>query len=101
MPFELTPDVEVGQDKEGRVRQLSHTEQPFTSPAAAAPESAGPHALEEFSLKRLADEYLQETAGIFGFEAGFLENLDARAGTEPIGQEEELRYKEERVIGGS
>ena len=74
MPLEITPDVKVSRDKNGIVRQLSHT-QAYKAPIPEA-------ALENLNAtlvtpRKLAENYLRETAPIFGFTNSEVANFAA------------------------
>jgi hypothetical protein len=60
MPFPITAAVHVHRDKQGRIRQLEHGEQPFI---LSTIESGAAEAAEAGSLKSISDAYLRTVIG--------------------------------------
>src|SRR5262245_37974243 len=97
MPIELTPDVKVRRDAGGKVRQLSHAQQPYR-PAAVdllAMEAAAP-----LTPRALAEQYLRDAAPVFEFAPAETANFAAAAESSPSEAGVELRFKEEKSVGG-
>lgn len=93
MGFELTPDIEVRRDAEGRIRQLRHVYRPYAE--------KGPSAFSEFAVtpRRLAEAYLRDTAELFGLSAESTSNFSASVAAAPTHAPVELRFQEEKSTG--
>lgn len=98
MPFELTPNVEVRRDRDGRVRQLSHPSAPYT-PEATDLAAAGQS--EVLTPRALAEQYIRDVSGILGLAASATGNFAASAAASPSGAPEDLRFKEEKTTAGT
>lgn len=90
MVFQITPDVEIGRDEHGVVRQLRHPRHPFSAMRfATAP-----------TPRELADQYLEEVAEIMGLHTSTLANLAGAPEAAPAPSDSELRFKEEKSLPG-
>ncbi|HKA84177.1 MAG TPA: hypothetical protein VKD21_09965, partial [Acidimicrobiales bacterium] len=89
MAFELTANVEVHRDGDGRIRTLRHLQDPFS------PETAG---LTDPSPEALADQYVREVAPLYGIDEGQLGGLAEEALTEPGAEGTELRRPELKTV---
>lgn len=98
MPIELTPDVRVSRDDDGRVRQLSHAQRQYR-PAAVDLLTADVRA--PLTPRTLAEHYLRDVAPIFGFGSRETANFAAQLGVGPSEAGVEFRFKEEKTIGAS
>lgn len=96
MPIEITPDVKVRRDADGKVRQLSHAQARYR-PAAFDLFSAGQSA--ELTPRALAEQYLRDAAPLFGFAAEETANFAALTTMSPSAAGVELRFKEEKAVG--
>src|SRR5262245_56670574 len=99
MPFEITPNVEVRRDREGRVRQLSRSQQPYR-PAAADMLATG-MAGGAMTPRALAEQYLRDDSGVYGLSAGHTANFAAAPAAAPSAASTELRFKEEKAVAAS
>ncbi|HEX2373696.1 MAG TPA: hypothetical protein VHO93_06915 [Actinomycetota bacterium] len=89
MAFELSANVEVHRDADGRVRTLRHPQDPFSAEAAG---------LTEPSPQELADEYVREVAPLYGIDVGQLADLSREALAEPSPQGTQLRRPEVKTV---
>jgi len=96
MPLELTPDVQVREDVNGRVRQLSHPHRQYRPAPVDVITEGLPR---ELTPRTLAEQYLRETADIFGFASEETSNFSATTGVSPTEAGVELRFKEEKTVG--
>jgi hypothetical protein len=96
MAIELTPDVKVRRDESGTVRQMSHAQRPYRMGALEMLARGG----DPLTPRALAEQYLRDAAPIFGFAAGATENFAAEAAPSPTDAGVELRFKEEKSVGG-
>lgn len=111
MPFNVTPDVHVRKDEAGRVRYLSHVDQPYTaaqgiklaSAAVVAPEDAAVDAVAPRppSMRALADQYVREVSGLFDLAPHEVSNLSASPSFIPDAAPSELRFREEKEVANS
>ncbi|HKB05209.1 MAG TPA: hypothetical protein VKD90_23495 [Gemmataceae bacterium] len=97
MPIELTPDVKVRRDASGTVRQLSHAQQPYRP---AAVDMIGMEAATALTPRKLAEQYLRDASEVFGFAPAETANFAAAAESSPSEAGVELRFKEEKAVGG-
>src|SRR5262245_13600840 len=97
MAFEMTRNVEVRRDRNGRVRQLSHAQQPYR-PAALDLPPAG-LAGRALSPRGLAEQYLRDVADVYGLAPSTMANFAASPGGAPSAAPTELRFKEKKAIG--
>jgi zinc metalloprotease ZmpB len=98
MPLELTPDVNVRQDANGRVRQLSHPHKQYR-PAPVDRLAAG--MTSQLTPRALAEQYLRDAAPVFGFASEQTTNFAATTGINPSDAGVELRFKEEKAVGSA
>lgn len=98
MPLELTPDVTVRQDANGRVRQLSHPHKQYR-PAPVDRLAAG--MTSQLTPRALAEHYLRDAASVFGFASEQTTNFAATTGINPSDAGVELRFKEEKAVGSA
>jgi hypothetical protein len=99
MPFDLTPNVEIRRDREGRVRQLSHGHEPYR-PAAIDMHVMGLSA-DAITPRTLAEQYLRDVAHVYGLSAGMTANLAAAPTSAPSSAPTELRFKEEKAVAST
>jgi hypothetical protein len=99
VPFELTPSVHVRRDAAGKVRQLSHAQNPYR-PAAADLMPSG-LALDTLTPRTLAEQYIRDTAGVFELAPTATSNFAAALAPNPGDAGVELRFKEEKGSGSS
>lgn len=89
MAFSLTPDVNVVRDQAGRIRQLSHLQQPYVAAEALV-----------VSPRTLVASYLDDVADLYQVPAGALATLH-----EPLDhqlrpdEDNRLRLLKERSAG--
>ncbi len=90
MPFELTPEVEVLRDEDGRVVQLTHTRQRYASsgPATAAPGT----------VAAVAADYVRDVIGTYEIEADQVSALDEAMPEGPVAESPRLRQIDEKHI---
>src|SRR3954470_8536115 len=98
MPFELTPNVHVRRDSQGRIRQLSHPAQPYRP---APVELAALGLTETMTPRALAEQYLREVRDLLELQPTAMENFAAGFAASPSSASEELRFKEEKSITGA
>ena len=96
MPIEITPDVQVRQDANGKIRQLSHPHKQYR-PDAVDLLSAGRSA--PLTPRTLAEQYIRDAAQVFGFAREETENFAAASTVSPSEAGVELRFKEEKAVG--
>src|SRR5947209_16398513 len=101
MTFNLTPNVRVRRDDEGRIRQLSHPQQPYRPDALELGMMAASGGPARLTPRSLADQYLREVAPVYGFAPATVANFSAAAATTPSQASSELRFKEEKNIADS
>lgn len=97
MPLELTPDVKVTRDGNGKIRQLSHPQQ--YRPAAVEMFARG--MAPPLTPRTLAEQYLRDASSIFEFGPAETANFAAKSGPSPTTAGVELRFKEEKAVGSS
>ena len=91
MPFQVTPNVTVIRDAEGRIEQLSHLQQPYSSPEAVVLPPRG-----------LTEAYLRDVVELYELSSGVLDAL-----SEPVDHElrpeegDRLRLFKERAAGAT
>jgi zinc metalloprotease ZmpB len=90
MPFDITPDVHLRRDSEGRVRQLQHIAKPYT-PQAVALAAAAPS-----TPRALAEEYLRDIGPILDLAPPVTSNFAAEMAAHPTPDANQLRFKEEK-----
>ena len=89
MAFQLTPEIKIHRDKDGVIRQIDHSNQPFQSATVSA-----------LTAREVAEEYLREVAPYFGLEAELSQNLMQEV-TQAFSPENlEIRFSKEKKIGG-
>ncbi len=98
MAFELTRNVQVRRDSEGRVRQLSHTAEPYR-PAAVELAAAG--LSDTLTPRALAEQYLRDVSDILELKPSSIGNFAAGLNASPSAASDELRFKEEKSITGA
>jgi hypothetical protein len=89
MAFELTANVDVHRDGDGRIRTLRHQQDPFS------PEMAG---LTDPSPEALADQYVHEVAPLYGIDESQLGGLAEEALAEPAPEGTQLRRPELKTV---
>ena len=87
MPFELSANVEIHRDEDGRIRVLRHPQEPFSLERAGEP-----------SPLELADQYVREVAPLFGIDEGQLAGLRDEAFGEPAPEGTQLRRPELKTV---
>src|SRR4029450_12553726 len=90
MAFELTANVDVHRDSDGRIRTLRHQQDPFS------PEMAG---LTDPAPEALADQYVHEVAPLYGIDESQLGGLAEEALAEPAPEGAPLRRPERKPVG--
>jgi hypothetical protein len=98
MPIELTPDVTVRRDSDGRIRQLQHLDQPYR-PDRLGPSMLAGIASSPSSPRALAEAYLRDTAELYDFAPAATANFAANLASAPTEAPVELRFKEEKATG--
>ena len=98
MAFQLTPNVEVRRDRDGRVRQLSHPAQPY-HPSPFERAAAG--LSDTLTPRALAEQYIREVSGILELPPSATENFAADVTASPSAAPEDLRFKEEKSVAGA
>lgn len=89
MAFTLSPAVEVERDANGNVRSLNHGGQPY-----------GPLA-NVFNVKKLAEAYLNDVAGIYGIDPAWLAALDKSPSGTVENAGTELRFAQQDALTGT
>jgi zinc metalloprotease ZmpB len=89
MAFELSANVDVHRDGDGRIRTLRHLQAPFS------PETAG---LTDPSPVALADQYVREVAPLYGIDESQLGGLAEEALAEPAPEGTQLRRPELKTV---
>src|SRR5262249_51999146 len=97
--FELTPNVHVGRGADGRVRQLSHAQNPYRPTAADLLPSG--LAAEALTPRGLAEQYIRDTAALFEFAPGTTANFAAALAPQAGEAGVELRFKNEKNVANS
>ena len=98
MAFQLTPNVDVRRDRDGRVRQLSHPAQPY-HPSPFERAAAG--LSDTLTPRGLAEQYIREVSGILELPPSATENFAADVTASPSAAPEDLRFKEEKSVAGA
>jgi zinc metalloprotease ZmpB len=102
MAFTLTPEVKVRRDAQGNVRQLSHTQEPYRPDAMAMAIMAADGKPATLTPRALAEEYLRDVAGFYGFAPAALANFAAAPAAAAITTvPTELRFKEEKAVANA
>jgi len=99
MAFEMTRNVQVRRDRNGRVRQLSHAGQPYR--AAALEAAPAGLAARTITPRALAEQYLRDVAGVYELAPATMANFAASPTGAPSAAPTELRFKEEKAIGNA
>src|SRR5215213_2146588 len=97
MAFEITPNVQVSRDRNGRIRQLSHAQQPYRLEAV---DFALEAAVAPLTPRVLAEQYIRDVAEILELAPESLGNFAAEATLAPSPADTELRFKEEKTAAG-
>jgi hypothetical protein len=92
MDFDLTPDVHVRRDPQGKVRQLRHVHKPYTV------QQAGLAAAGTITPRALAEQYLRDVAPIYELPATATANFAAAVAPHPTTDAVQLRFKEEKSV---
>jgi hypothetical protein len=98
MAFQLTPNVQVRRDRDGRVRQLSHPAQPY-QPEAVDLVARG--MVDTLTPRALAEQYIRDVSDILGLAPAVTGNFAAGFSSSPSGAAEDLRFKEEKAVPGA
>jgi hypothetical protein len=98
MPFQLTPNVHVRRDSQGRIRQLSHPAQPYRP---AAVDLAGVGLPDAMTPRALAEQYLRDVSDLLELKSSATGNFAATFNASPSAAPEDLRFKEEKAITGA
>ena len=98
MTFEITPNVQVSRDRNGRIRQLSHAQQPYRPDAV---DFALEPAAASLTPRVLAEQYIRDVAEFLELAPESLGNFAAEATLAPSPAATELRFKEEKTTAGS
>jgi len=93
MALEVTHDVQIQKDDEGRARQLSHPLRPFTFSESGLEGIPSPRAL--------ADQYLQQIQSLINLPATATGNLSFSLESVPSDAGMDLRFKEEKKTSDS
>src|SRR5262245_36882325 len=96
MEFNLSPDVHVGKDQQGKVRQLRHTHKPYTVDQAGLAATGAP-----VTPRALAEQYLRDVAGIYELAPTATANFAAALAPSPTNDAAQLRFKEEKSVQNS
>ena len=98
MSFQLTPNVHVRRDRQGRIRQLSHPAEPYRPDAvdlsAIADANAG------MTPRALAEQYIRDVSTVLELPSS-TENFAAGFAASPSAADEDLRFKEEKAVGSA
>src|SRR5688500_14824501 len=98
MPFQITPNVQVRRDRQGRIRQLSHTAEPYRPDAvdlaAVADANAG------LTPRVLAEQYIRDVSSVLELPSS-TDNFAAGLAASPSAADEDLRFKEEKSVGSA
>lgn len=100
MAFEITPNVQVRRDDRGRIRQLSHAQQPYQPESVDLAMESLAVAAAPLTPRALAEQYIRDVAEIYGLESESTENFAAAPTPAPSQAGTELRFKEEKRAGG-
>ena len=96
MPLELNKDTKVTRDRDGVVRQLSHS----TLYKAPTLDTIGAQAdMAPTTPRTLAEQYLRDAAPVLGFATPEVANFAAAAENSAADVGVELRFKEEKTAG--
>lgn len=98
MAIELTPDIQVSKDDDGRIRQMTHMQRQY-HPAASDLLASGVSIVA--GPRALAEQYLRDSAYLYNFSAEQTSNFAAAVSSSPTDAGVELRFKEEKVVGSS
>lgn len=88
MAIELTPGTKVYRDKDGIIRQIDHSSQPFISRSLTLP-----------TPTELAEEYLREIAPHLQIETQLSANLMQKAAAESLTENLQIRFSKEKKVG--
>jgi hypothetical protein len=95
-PAELKAEARVTKDEDEHIRQLSFTATPFESSGLESTVHGSSHRTD--TPRSLAEQFLKETAPVFGFSSGEIENFAAFTEKKAIDVGVELRFKEEKNV---
>jgi len=101
MALKITPNVHIRRDSQGRIRQLSHAQQPYRPEAvdiALHPAMADSAPLTPRSL---AEQYIRDVAQIYELKPEEVENFAAATSPAPSQAGTELRFKDEKTAAGA
>jgi len=96
MEFDITADVHVGRDQLGKVRQLRHTQKPYTADQAGLTATKAP-----MTPRALADQYLRDVASLYELAPTATVNFAAALAQSPTNDASQLRFKEEKSVQNS
>jgi hypothetical protein len=89
MTFELTPEVEVHRDAEGRVTNVRHMRRRYSSREAS---------ITDPTPAEIAEQYVRDVAGIYGIGADETTSLREAMPSGPVSETPKLRRVEEKNI---
>jgi hypothetical protein len=95
MQFDLTPDVHVRRDQDGKVRQLRHVHKPYTV------HQAGLTATGTVTPRALAEQYLRDIATLYELPTSATANFAAAIAPAPTTDPVQLRFKEEKSLANN
>lgn len=98
MSFQLTPNVHVRRDRQGRIRQLSHPAEPYRPDAVDL--AAITDADARVTPRALAEQYIRDVSGVLELPSS-TDNFAAGFAASPSAADEDLRFKEEKSVGNA
>ncbi len=99
MSFELSANVNVRKDAEGRICQLQHLEQPFTGTNTGGPETLAGG--EPKTARKLAEEYLKAVVTHYQLPEVMMESLTSSPAKDLTDDTEQIRFAEEKSVMGN
>jgi leucyl aminopeptidase len=101
MTTEIPMSTDVKRDAAGKVRDLSHVQQPYRPATTARATEAMSDAAAILTPRTLAEQYLRDMAPVLELAPPMLENFAANAANAPTTSGTELRFKEEKTVSSS
>jgi hypothetical protein len=98
MSFQLSPNVHVRRDRQGRIRQLSHPAEPYRPDAVDL--AALPDANAGLTPRALAEQYIRDVSSVLELPSS-TDNFAAGFAASPSSADEDLRFKEEKSVGSA
>lgn len=96
MPFEMTDDVCVCRDDQGRVRQLEHVNAPYRGEVSAELAAAA----APLQPRELASQYLRSVMGLYEMAEAMSDGAAELAAAAPIPAPEQLRFASQKSVVG-